>query len=308
MDYREQYQRYVAMVEETIEQVLPQTDEECPNEECPNEMRIPKRLCEAMRYSLLAGGKRIRPVLLLATCEMLGGDIRQARVPAAALEMIHTYSLIHDDLPGMDNDDYRRGRLTNHKVFGEGFSILAGDGVLNYAYECILNNALAWGENTPGHIRAAQEIARRAGVSGMVAGQSIDLLSEHREPNEATLQYIHTHKTADLLTAPLLAAAYIAGADEKAISALETFGLCVGLAFQIDDDLLDVLGDAKDLGKQTGMDAQRGKMTWPSLVGVEAAQKKSRELWTRAEEALSVFGDSAWFLRAFAEALAKRKK
>ena len=159
-----------------------------------------------------------------------------------------------------------------------------------------------------GHIRAAQEIARRAGVSGMVAGQSIDLLSEHHEPNEATLQYIHTHKTADLLTAPLLAAAYIAGADEKAISALETFGLCVGLAFQIDDDLLDVLGDAKDLGKQTGMDAQRGKMTWPSLVGVEAAQKKSRELWTRAEEALSVFGDSAWFLRAFAEALAKRKK
>ncbi len=120
----------------------------------------------------------------------------------------------------------------------------------------------------------------------MVAGQSIDLLSEHHELNEATLQYIHTHKTADLLTAPLLAAAYIAGADEKAISALETFGLCVGLAFQIDDDLLDVLGDAKDLGKQTGMDAQRGKMTWPSLVGVEAAQKKSRELWTRAEEAL----------------------
>ena len=157
-------------------------------------------------------------------------------------------------------------------------------------------------------LAAAQEIARRAGVSGMVAGQSIDLLSEHREPNEATLQYIHTHKTADLLTAPLLAAAYIAGADEKAISALETFGLCVGLAFQIDDDLLDVLGDAKDLGKQTGMDAQRGKMTWPSLVGVEAAQKKSRELGTRAEEALSVFGDSAWFLRAFAEALAKRKK
>ena len=183
MDYREQYQRYVAMVEETIEQVLPQTEEECANE-----MRIPKRLCEAMRYSLLAGGKRIRPVLLLATCEMLGGDIRQARVPAAALEMIHTYSLIHDDLPGMDNDDYRRGRLTNHKVFGEGFAILAGDGLLNYAYECILNNALAWGENTPGHIRAAQEIARRAGVSGMVAGQSIDLLSEHREPNEATLQ------------------------------------------------------------------------------------------------------------------------
>ena len=267
-----------------------------------------KDLYKAMEYSLLGGGKRLRPIFAFEFCRLCGRDWKDAAPFAATVEMIHTYSLIHDDLPGMDNDDYRRGRLTNHKVFGEGFAILAGDGLLNYAYECILNNALAWGENTPGHIRAAQEIARRAGVSGMVAGQSIDLLSEHREPNEATLQYIHTHKTADLLTAPLLAAAYIAGADEKAISALETFGLCVGLAFQIDDDLLDVLGDAKDLGKQTGMDAQRGKMTWPSLVGVEAAQKKSRELWTRAEEALSVFGDSAWFLRAFAEALAKRKK
>ena len=303
MEYREQYQRYVAMVEETIEQILPQTDEDCPSG-----MQIPKYLCEAMRYSLLAGGKRVRPVLLLAACDMLGGDIEQARVPAAALEMIHTYSLIHDDLPGMDNDDYRRGRLTNHKVFGEGFAILAGDGLLNYAYECILKNALDHGGNLEGHVRAAREIAQRAGVGGMVAGQSIDLLSEHHEPNEATLHYIHMHKTADLLTAPLLAAAYIAGADEKSIAALRTFGACVGLAFQIDDDLLDVMGDAKDLGKQTGMDEQRGKMTWPSLVGVEAAQKKSRELWTQAEEALAVFGDSAWFLREFAEALAKRKK
>ena len=288
MDYREQYDRYVAMIEETIEKILPQTETDCPN--------------------LLAGGKRVRPVLLLAACDMLGGDISQARVPAAALEMIHTYSLIHDDLPGMDNDDYRRGRLTNHKVFGEGFAILAGDGLLNYAYECILKNALDYGANLEGHILAAREIAQRAGVGGMVAGQSIDLLSEHREPNEATLHYIHMHKTADLLTAPLLAAAYIAGADEKSIAALRTFGACVGLAFQIDDDLLDVMGDAKDLGKQTGMDEQRGKMTWPSLVGVEAAQKKSRELWTQAEEALAVFGDSAWFLREFAEALAKRKK
>ena len=303
MDYREQYQRYVAMVEETIEQILPQTDKDCPDG-----MQIPKHLCEAMRYSLLAGGKRVRPVLLLATCEMLGGDAEQARVPAAALEMIHTYSLIHDDLPGMDNDDYRRGRLTNHKVFGEGFAILAGDGLLNYAYECILKNALDHGGNLEGHVRAAREIAQRAGVGGMVAGQSIDLLSEHHEPNEATLHYIHMHKTAELLTAPLLAAAYIAGADEKAISALTTFGACVGLAFQIDDDLLDVLGDAKDLGKQTGMDEQRGKMTWPALVGVEAARQKSQALWAEAENALSGFGEAAWFLRAFAEALAKRKK
>ncbi|MFR3405907.1 MAG: polyprenyl synthetase family protein [Christensenellales bacterium] len=249
-------------------------------------MQIPRHLCEAMRYSLLAGGKRVRPVLLLAACDMLGGDISQARVPAAALEMIHTYSLIHDDLPSMDNDDYRRGRLTNHKVFGEGFAILAGDGLLNYAYECILKNALDYGANLEGHILAAREIAQRAGVGGMVAGQSIDLLSEHREPNEVTLHYIHMHKTADLLTAPLLAAAYIAGADEKSITALRTFGACVGLAFQIDDDLLDVMGDAKDLGKQTGMDEQRGKMTWPSLVGVEAAQKSRASCGHRPKKRL----------------------
>ena len=166
MDYREQYDCYVAMIEETIEKNLPQTETDCPND-----MQIPRHLCEAMRYSLLAGGKRVRPVLLLAACDMLGGDISQARVPAAALEMIHTYSLIHDDLPGMDNDDYRRGRLTNHKVFGEGFAILAGDGLLNYAYECILKNALDYGANLEGHILAAREIAQRAGVGGMVAGQ-----------------------------------------------------------------------------------------------------------------------------------------
>ena len=296
MNLKQEMKERCAYIEQALEQAVPEQKD------------FPPVIFEAMRYSLLAGGKRLRPMMVLAACEAVGGKKEDALPFACALEMIHTYSLIHDDLPGMDNDDYRRGRLTNHKVFGEGFAILAGDGLLNYAYECILKNALDYGANLEGHILAAREIAQRAGVGGMVAGQSIDLLSEHREPNEATLHYIHMHKTADLLTAPLLAAAYIAGADEKSIAALRTFGACVGLAFQIDDDLLDVMGDAKDLGKQTGMDEQRGKMTWPSLVGVEAAQKKSRELWTQAEEALAVFGDSAWFLREFAEALAKRKK
>ena len=199
------------------------------------------------------------------------------------------------------------GRLTNQKFFSEGFAILAGDGLLNYAYECILNNALAWGENTPGHIRAAQEIARRAGVSGMVAGQSIDLLSEHREPNEATLQYIHTHKTADLLTAPLLAAALYRGRGQGDF-ALGTFGPRVGWRSKSTTICWTCSATRRIWANRPAWTAQRGKMTWPSLVGVEAAKKKSRELWTRAEEALSVFGDSAWFLRAFAEALAKRKK
>lgn len=294
MAYHEQYGRYVGMIEETLEQLLPKTEALCPQD------GIPAHLCESMRYSLLAGGKRIRPVLLLACCEMLGGELPQARVPAAALEMIHTYSLIHDDLPGMDDDDYRRGRPTNHKVYGVGHAILAGDGLLNYAYECLLQNALAYPQNLQGHVRAAKVIANRAGVCGMIAGQSLDLLSEHMEPDAERLAYIHAHKTADLLTAPLLAAAYLSGADQAQIDALSRFGCCVGIAFQIDDDLLDVEGDAALLGKQTGMDAQRGKMTWPALVGVQASKERSARLWDEAEAALAVFGERAAFLHEFA--------
>lgn len=303
MVYHEQYSRYVGMVEETLDRLLPETDEICPK----TGDVIPRHLCESMRYSLMAGGKRIRPVLLLAACEMLGGDLEQAKMPAAALEMIHTYSLIHDDLPGMDNDDYRRGRLTNHKVYGVGHAILAGDGLLNYAYECMLENAAAHPENLQGHVLAAKAIAGCAGVRGMIAGQSLDLLSEHMEPDAERLLYIHTHKTADLLTAPLLAAAYIAGANEAQIDALRRFGFCVGIAFQIDDDLLDVEGDAALLGKQTGMDAQRGKMTWPALVGVAAAKERSAHLWDEAEEALGIFGERAAFMHGFAAQMRTRK-
>ena len=303
MMYREQYGRYVSMIEETLEKLLPDMQEICPKEEGA----MPKLLCESMRYSLLAGGKRIRPVLLLAACEMLGGDLEQAKTPAAALEMIHTYSLIHDDLPGMDDDDFRRGRPTNHKVYGVGHAILAGDGLLNYAYESLLKNAMDYPQNLAGHVQAAKAIANRAGVCGMIAGQSLDLSSEHMEPDMERLQYIHTHKTADLLTAPLMAAAYIAGANEEQIQALVRFGYCVGIAFQIDDDLLDVEGDAALLGKQTGMDAQRGKMTWPALMGVEASRERSARLWDEAEEAISIFDEKAWFMRGFAQQMRVRK-
>ena len=303
MMYREQYGRYVSMIEETLEKLLPDVQEICPKEEGA----MPKLLCESMRYSLLAGGKRIRPVLLLAACEMLGGDLEQAKTPAAALEMIHTYSLIHDDLPGMDDDDFRRGRPTNHKVYGVGHAILAGDGLLNYAYESLLKNAMDYPQNLAGHVQAAKAIANRAGVCGMIAGQSLDLSSEHMEPDMERLQYIHTHKTADLLTAPLMAAAYIAGANEEQIQALVRFGYCVGIAFQIDDDLLDVEGDAALLGKQTGMDAQRGKMTWPALMGVEASRERSARLWDEAEEAISIFDEKAWFMRGFAQQMRVRK-
>ncbi len=303
MGYIEEYGRYVGMIEETLAQLLGEQ-----TEICPDDGGIPAHLCETMRYSLLAGGKRVRPVLLLAACEMLGGDIAQALVPAAALEMIHTYSLIHDDLPGMDDDDYRRGRLTNHKVYGVGHAILAGDALLNYAYECMLDNAMAYPENLAGHVRAASAIASRAGVGGMIAGQSLDLLSEHAQPDARRLMYIHAHKTADLLTAPLLSAAYICGAGEEEIAALDRFGFNVGIAFQIDDDLLDVQGDASEMGKQTGMDAQRGKMTWPSLVGVEGAKERSAKAWDEAEAVLALFGDRAWFMHAFAQQLRTRTK
>ena len=301
--YSEQYAQYVSMIEETIEKLLPEVKDICPKEAG----KMPKLLCESMRYSLLAGGKRVRPVLLLAACEMLGGDLEQAKVPAAALEMIHTYSLIHDDLPGMDDDDYRRGRPTNHKVYGVGHAILAGDGLLNFAYESLLENAAQYPENLKGQVLAAKAIANRAGVCGMIAGQSLDLSSEHMDPDAERLLYIHTHKTADLLTAPLMAAAYIAGADEQQIKALERFGYCLGIAFQIDDDLLDVEGDAALLGKQTGMDAQRGKMTWPALMGVEASRERSARLWDEAEEAISIFGERAWFMRGFAAQMRTRK-
>lgn len=303
MVYHEAYNRYVGMVEETLEKVLPASTVELP---AVNNV-LPSHLCQTMRYSLLAGGKRVRPVLLLAACEMLGGNVQEATIASAALEMIHTYSLIHDDLPGMDDDDYRRGRLTNHKVYGVGHAILAGDGLLNFAYESLLRNALAYPEHMERHVRAASVIAERAGVCGMIAGQSIDLLSEHAQPNVDTLAYIHRHKTADLLTAPLMAAAYIAGASNEEIEALDRFGACLGLAFQIDDDLLDVEGDAAQLGKQTGMDAQRGKMTWPALYGVEESKKKSSALWQEAEAALSCFGDRAWFMHEFAAQLKNRK-
>lgn len=303
MDYQAQYRTYVDIVEQTIENLLPQTNEDCP----ATVGEIPQRLCESMRYSLLAGGKRVRAVLLLAACDMLGAKPQQAKVFAAALEMIHAYSLIHDDLPGMDDDDYRRGKPSNHKVYGVGHAILAGDALLNYAYELMLQTALSHPENILGLVRAASAIAGCAGVSGMIAGQSLDLLSEHLAPDKQRLLYIHTHKTAALLTAPMIAAAYIAGADEQTVRMLADFGADVGLAFQIDDDLLDVEGDAALLGKQTGADAQHGKMTWPALEGVPASRARSAQLWSDALKTLEPFGESAAFLREMVSHLRERK-
>ena len=257
---------------------------------------IPERLLEAMRYSLEAGGKRLRPVMLLAACDMAGGDMETALPFACAMEMIHTYSLIHDDLPAMDNDDLRRGKPTNHKVFGEGMAVLAGDGLLNAAAELMARAALQFNDNRG--IRALEIIMRHAGVTGMIAGQTADLVSEGEEPREEVLTYIHSHKTADLLEAPMEAGLVLAGADEKACRLGRDYGYHLGLAFQMTDDLLDVTGDTALLGKKTGADAEQNKMTWVTLRSVEGTQKDAEE---QAELAIRAVDQMPWEHAFFTE-------
>ena len=266
---------------------------------------IPDRLLEAMRYSLLAGGKRLRPVMLLAACDMAGGDITTAMPFACALEMIHTYSLIHDDLPAMDNDDLRRGKPTNHKVFGEDLAILAGDGLLNAAAELMARTAVEMADMRG--IRALEIIMRHAGVTGMIAGQTKDVLSEGVKPEEALVSYIHAHKTADLLEAPMEAGLALAGADDRQIKAGFEYGLHLGLAFQMTDDLLDVTGDAALLGKNTGMDAALDKLTWVALKGIEGTAKDAEEQVALAEKALDNLPYETTFFRDLAQSTLTRK-
>lgn len=260
---------------------------------------IPEKLLSAMTYSLAAGGKRLRPVLLLAACEMAGGDAETALPFACALEMIHTYSLIHDDLPAMDNDDLRRGKPTNHKVYGEDVAILAGDGLLSAAMELMLRAAC--GMQDLRGVRAAEAIARRAGVTGMVAGQTVDVTEEGSEPTVERVSYIHAHKTADLLTAPMEAGLILAGADDKHIRAGISYGYHLGMAFQMVDDLLDVEGDAALMGKNTGMDAALGKLTWVAAVGAAKTRQDAEMHSRQAVEALAIFGETVNFFKDLAQ-------
>lgn len=265
----------------------------------PRENVVPQPLGSAMRYSLTLPGKRLRPVLLLAGYHLLAEDWQSAMPYAIALEMIHTYSLIHDDLPALDNDNLRRGQPTNHRVFGENMAILAGDGLYSLAMETMLEAALH-APKPDRAIAAMEEIARRAGVRGMIAGQTLDVMLEGATPDAALVEYIHRHKTADLLTAPLVAGLLLAGAEPPQLQAGRDFGQALGLAFQIVDDLLDLTGDEKNLGKQTGMDAQRGKMTWPAVFGIQASQQQARDTLDQAVRSLAIFGDRADFLRTLA--------
>ena len=276
--YSADYERLLALTETRLAAMLPEIDSRA------------RTLDDAMRYTLLAPGKRLRPVLLLLSCEFLGGDAEEALPYACAIEFIHNYSLIHDDLPAMDDDDLRRGNPTNHKVFGEGIAVLAGDGLLSSAFECIACD-LYNSSGDPGRMRrhacAALQIAVACGASGMIAGQAADLEAENREVSAELLDFIHKNKTAAMIRAAVTAGACLAGAPEDAITRMSAFGESLGLAFQIVDDLLDAEGDAAETGKEAGMDAERGKATWPALHGAEASRERVRALTAAAEEALT---------------------
>jgi geranylgeranyl diphosphate synthase, type II len=261
---------------------------------------------QAMRYSVLAGGKRLRPILVIAGAEAVGGHAEGVLPTACALELIHTYSLIHDDLPAMDDDDYRRGQLTSHKMFGEAMAILAGDALLTLAFRLMAENAA--------HVKDARvicdvvaEIATAAGTGGMVGGQVVDIESEGKVIAPETLDYIHTHKTAALIRASLRVGAMLAGARPPALEAITAAGQRLGLAFQIVDDILDVEGSLEELGKTAGSDERKQKATYPAVHGLDASRRRARALLDEAQAALTPLGAAAEPIRALADFIFERR-
>lgn len=272
--------------------------------ELEQEPSLDARLAESMRYSLMAGGKRLRPILLMAAADAVGAKGTDYLTAACALEMIHTYSLIHDDLPAMDNDDYRRGKLTNHKVYGDGMAVLAGDALLTLAFEVIARQK----HTDPATLlRVVQEISTAAGMNGMVGGQAIDLESEgHRIPMQE-LQKMHMGKTGALFCAALRSGAILAGATEGQLAALTSYAEGFGLAFQITDDILDVTGDEKLIGKPVGSDIRNEKSTYVTLTSLDEAERLAEETVDKAVKALAVFGPEADFLRQLVRYMLERK-
>ena len=294
MDLKSYLRERRELIDRTLDQLL------------PREQDYPERLHSAMRYSLFAGGKRLRPILTLAGCEAVGGVLEYALPMACAMEMIHTYSLIHDDLPAMDNDDMRRGVATNHKVFGEAAAILAGDALLTHAFYVIPDPASSSVDDGK-RLQIVREIAGAAGSMGMVGGQAVDILSEGKETIDLPiLEYIHTHKTGALIRTAVRVGAIVGGADEREMQDLTEYGEKIGLAFQITDDLLDLLGDEKRLGKQVGSDLKKGKKTYPAVYGIKESESRARELMESAVDALSQFDHRADPLREIARYMVER--
>ncbi|HHT08050.1 MAG: polyprenyl synthetase family protein [Christensenellales bacterium] len=293
-DFQSQYSDLQNRVEQALQAAVP-----LPLADWPS-AGVPTQLAQAMRYSLLAGGKRLRPVLLLAAYGSLHDDLTPALPFAVAVECIHTYSLVHDDLPAMDDDDLRRGKPTNHKVFGEAMAILAGDALLNLAFELMSESKL------PRAMDVIKIIASRSGAAGMIAGQTADILMSNQPADQDMVRYIHQHKTADLITAPVLAGLTLAQADEQQLHSGQIYAGNLGIAFQITDDLLDLQGDPVLTGKQGQRDAALGKLTWPAVVGVDQAQADAELAINTAVKAAENLGKNASFFQSLALSIPKR--
>ncbi len=266
----------------------------------------PNQLREAMRYSLLAGGKRLRPILCLAACELTGEDSEKAMSTAVAIEMIHTMSLIHDDLPAMDNDDLRRGRPTNHMVYGDALAILSGDALLTRAFEMVAIRS----PNVPAErlLKVVGELSLVAGAPGLVGGQVEDLECEGKEVDLETLEFIHIHKTGALLKASVVCGALIGGADDQLLKALSTYANGIGLAFQIIDDILDVTASSEVLGKTAGKDLLADKTTYPKLLGLDESRKRAKELIGKSKDILGPWSKKASPLIALADFIISRDR
>ncbi len=265
-------------------------------------------IVRSMQYSLFAGGKRLRPILCIAAAEAVGGGPSDVMPVACALEMIHTYSLIHDDLPAMDDDDLRRGKPTNHKVFGEALALLAGDGLLTEAFRLMASSGLQHRQNNQTLLRVIATVAEAAGYAGMVGGQVADMDCQGKTPDLASVQFIHRHKTAALIKASVVSGALLAGSTSSQIEAISLYGENTGLAFQISDDILDLESDATTLGKNVGMDIKLGKATYPAVTGMEGSKRVQSNLVEDALNALEAFDGRADPLRAIARYVIERKK
>ena len=292
MNLREYLARQQQLVEAELDRLV------------PPETTHPATIHRAMRYSLFAGGKRIRPILCMEAAHAASGDADGAAACACSLELIHTYSLIHDDLPALDNDDYRRGKLTNHKVFGDAIAILAGDSLLTLAFQVLAQLPIADGRK----VRLIAELATASGtVGGMIGGQVADLEGEGKPPTGELLESIHRAKTGALLRASLRIGAIFAGATDEQYAALSCYGEHIGLAFQIVDDILDVEESSAALGKTAGKDAAQHKITFPAVYGLEASHRMAAEECARAHQVLAPFGDSAARLHELADLIVHRK-
>ncbi len=302
MNFEEQLAADVREIEEILKRYL------------PKEEGYAKTVAEAVNYSVLAGGKRLRPMLLLECCRLFGGREELAAPFMAAIEFIHTYSLVHDDLPCMDNDEYRRGRKTTHAVYGEGMAVLAGDALLNLAFETA-SSAFSLTENEEELRRAAramQILSAKSGIGGMIGGQCADTQAEEFPPEKVTqelLLYIHENKTAAMIESPMMIGALLAGAEKEKLEALERIGSKIGLAFQIRDDILDLTSSLEELGKQTGSDLKNNKVTYVSLNGMEESEKEVRRLSEEALQELKGLAENRnEFLERLVEDLITRKK